>query len=218
MSDPWQTSESDAERQDKLAELAELQRRVEALERALDVEPAGSWPPRGYYTAYYATTGFLLGMFGAAVSLMFNILGSIAWSRFSGIDQHPLRLIQVYLTFPLGEAALGIDSGLTLTIGCCLYLATGALYGVLFHLALTRFTADRGLVARLALASVLSILVWVVNFYVLLSWLQPWLLGDNWIVRLVPWWVAGLTHLVFGWTMALLYPWGQYVPYQVESE
>jgi hypothetical protein len=31
-------------------------------------------------------------------------------------------------------------------------------------------------------------------------------LGGRWIIDLTPWWVAMLTHLVFGWTMALIYP------------
>jgi hypothetical protein len=38
--------------------------------------------------------------------------------------------------------------------------------------------------------------------------LQPALLGDNWIVRLVPWWVGLLTHLAFVWTMVAGEAWG----------
>ncbi|MBS0209539.1 MAG: hypothetical protein JSS27_11365 [Planctomycetes bacterium] len=207
-----------SERLRKLAELEELRTRITDLERELGASDESGWPPRGYYTAYYATTGFMLGIFGAAVSLIFNIIGSLVWSRYSGVEQSPLRLIQVYLTFPLGESALHIESVLTLAIGCCLYLATGMLYGIIFHLALTRWTADRGLMARLVFVSALSLAVWLVNFYGILSWLQPLLFGGDWIVRLVPWWVAALSHLVFGWTMVLVYPWGTYVPYQVETE
>jgi hypothetical protein len=48
----------------------------------------------------------------------------------------------------------------------------------------------------------------VVNFYLLLAPLQPLLLGGRWIAELIPWWVAALTHLIFGWTVALLYPHG----------
>ena len=39
----------------------------------------------------------------ALASLLFNVVGA------SLFDKHPLRLIQVYLTFPLGEKALGDD-------------------------------------------------------------------------------------------------------------
>ncbi len=66
--------------------------------------------------------------------------------------------------------------------------------------------------------SALSIAVWLVNFYLILAWLQPLLFGGNWIVTEVPAWVAALTHLVFGWTMVLVYPFGIYVPYRVQSE
>lgn len=215
MNSPQQSAE---DRQHKLAELHELRDRVAMIEQQLYAHEQNHYPPPGFYTAYYATTGFMLGMFGAATSLVFNIIGSLMWTRITGKEQSPLHLIQVYLTFPLGEAALKIDSGLTLAIGCCLYLGTGMVYGMIFQVLLTKWAADKSFAARIVLVSVLSLVVWVVNFYGILSWLQPWLFGGNWIVEMVPWWVAALTHLVFGWTMVLVYPWGTYVPYNVESE
>ena len=44
--------------------------------------------------------------------------------------------------------------------------------------------------------------------YAILAWLQPLLFGGRWIVdpARLPWWVAAATHLVFGWTIAILYP------------
>ena len=42
--------------------------------------------------------------------------------------------------------------------------------------------------------------------------------GGNWIVDTVPVWVGALTHLVYGWTMALVYPLGLYVPYRRQTE
>jgi hypothetical protein len=206
------------ERRQKTAELGALKERVEMLEGEL----AAMGPPRGgfqgYYTAYYATSGFMLGMFGACTSLLFNIVGSLLVSRGGAEEQHPLRLIQIYLTFPLGERALHMQSGLALAVGCCLYIATGMLLGMLFHLFLTRYTAGDSFVKRLAIVSVLSLAVWIVSFYGILSWLQPLLFHGRWIVDLIPPWVAAATHLVFGWTMVLVYPWGLYVPYQVESD
>jgi hypothetical protein len=89
---------------------------------------------------------------------------------------------------------------------------------VLFNLALSRLPEGASFGKRIALVSLLSLAVWLVNFYLLLSWLQPLLFGGNWIVRLVPWWVAALTHLVFGWTMVLVYPWGQFIPYRLKTE
>lgn len=201
------------EREEKARELESLRKRVAELETELEPAP-GHWQARGFYATYYATTGFMLGSFGAAASLLFNIVGSAL------IGQHPLKLIQVYLTFPLGEKALTpeFDTGVALAVGCCLYLATGMLFGIPFQVLLARFLPEGTLVSRLVLASVLGVLLWVVNFYGVLSWLQPWLLGGNWILTQIPVWVAVLTHLVYAWTMALVYPWGVYVPYRRPTE
>ncbi|GIW92522.1 MAG: hypothetical protein KatS3mg110_0563 [Pirellulaceae bacterium] len=194
-------------------ELEQLRRRVDQLESELSRQKP-LWQARGYYAAYYATTGSLLGLFGASASLLFNIVGSLL------VGQHPLRLIQVYLTFPMGDQALGIESGLALAIGCCLYLATGMILGIPFYMLLTWLAFRYGefdIKKRFLAATVFGILLWIVNFYAILSWLQPLLFGGNWIVRLVPWWVGALTHLVFGWTIALAYPLGLYKPYRPPS-
>ncbi|HTN78000.1 MAG TPA: hypothetical protein VL096_22265 [Pirellulaceae bacterium] len=202
----------------KQQELARLQARVAELERELTGEPpaTGEWMRSGYYLTYYATTGFFLGMLAALVSLMFNIVGS----SLAGKD--PLELIKVYLTFGLGEKARdpNFDDGLALAVGCCLYIATGMLLGILFQVVLTRYAAKGGLAQRLLWASGLAIVIWLVNFYLLLSWLQPLLFGGNWIVdnEVLPWWVAMATHLVFGWTMAIIYPLGLYQPYRLQTE
>ena len=106
------------------------------------------WRPSGYYTAYYATAGFVLGIFGAMASLLFNVIcAPIA-------GKTPLELIRIYLTFPLGEKALELSSagpggyavgdGVILAIGCCLYLGTGMLLGIPVYLALTRFAGKGG--------------------------------------------------------------------------
>jgi hypothetical protein len=63
---------------------------------------------------------------------------------------------------------------------------------------------------KFVVATIMGLGVWVVNFYLILSWLQPLLLGDNWIVRLVPVWVGALTHLSFAWTMLVGEFWGKF--------
>jgi hypothetical protein len=200
----------------KQRELEELRQRVAALESELGGQTAEPWQARDYYTAYYATAGFMLGMFGALTSLLFNVIGSVLYG------QHPLKLIQVYLTFPLGAKALSpqMDSGLALAIGCCLYIATGMILGIPFHLLMTRVTGGSpktSLTIRLAVATFFSLALWLINFYLILAWLQPLLFDGNWIVEEIPWWVAATTHLVFGWTMALVYPWGLYTPYRLQT-
>jgi hypothetical protein len=203
------------DRQAKEQELAKLQQRVNELQQDLEAPPE-HWQASGYYTAYYATTGAFLGMISAAASLLFNVIGA------SIADLPPLRLVQVYLTFPLGERALRpeYDTGIMLAVGCCLYLVTGLLLGVPFQLALARFAPRAGLLLRLAIATAVGILLWLFNFYAVLAWLQPLLFGGDWIVNpeFLPPWVAAATHLVFAWTMALIYPWGTYLPYRPQTE
>ena len=196
---------------DKLSELELLRSRVSELEVELHSKPP-HWQATEFYTAYYATTGFLLGMFGAVTSLLFNIVGSTL------VGNHPLKLIQVYLTFPLGERALQLNDGLTLAIGCCLYIGTGMLLGIPFHVILSWFTRGKSFGYRLAVGSALAVSMWFVHFYLILSWLQPLLFGGNWIVDQIPVWVGALTHLVYGWTMVLVYPLGEYVPYRRSTE
>lgn len=196
------------DRSAKQLELEALRERVRRLEAELAL-PNGAddtdWPPRGFYTTYFVLGGFVLGSIGAAASLLFNIVGSLL------VGQHPLQLIRVYLTFPLGDAALGVDSGLALAVGCCLYLFTGMVLGIPFHVVLNRWFANAPLVTRLVVASVMAVTLWLLNFYVLIATLQPALLSGDWIVREIPWWVAALTHLVFGWTMVLVQPLGRFI-------
>jgi hypothetical protein len=205
----------------KLQELEALRRRVRELEAEVRAAPTPKgWPPKVFYAEYYATTGFMLGMFGAAMSLLVNVIGAPV------VGKSPLQLIRVYLTFPLGEEALqlaadskqlyAIPDGVILALGCCLYLGTGMLLGIPFFVALVRLTEGRSFGYRMFVATALAAALWVVNFWCLLSWLQPLLLEGNWITdpKTLPPWVALLTHFVFGWTVAVLYPWGKFRAYE----
>ncbi len=200
----------------KRLELRELRSRIAELERELGTEPKGSEWMRSSYPTYYATTGFFLGMVGALASLVFNIGGAVLAGK------HPLQLIKVYLTFGLGEKALdpNINDGLALTIGICLYIATGMLLGIPFQVVLSRYAPHASLGVRLLWATGLALAIYVFNFYLLLSWIEPLLFGGNWIIdqQYLPWWVAVATHLVFGWTMAIVYPLGTFQPYRLQTE
>ena len=203
--------------EDKQKRLHELKAELAQLEQELGDQDPAVWQPAetDYYGFYHATTGLILGIAGAIASLLFNVVGSIA------VGQHPLRLIQVYLTFPLKEQALSEDfgSGMVLAIGCCLYIGTGMVLGVLFQMAFARFTPNANLQTRLVLATVLGLLLWAINFYLVIAWLQPLLFGGNWITdpEILPPWVGAATHLVFAWTMAWLYPWGKFKGYRRPS-
>jgi hypothetical protein len=205
--------------------LEDLRRQVAALEAELAASGDDSqWHPEKFYSAFYATVGFMLGGVAAMASLLLNVVGSTIAGK------HPLEIIRVYLTFPLGDQALNlasaegghyvIDDGMILALGCCLYIGTGMVLGALFHWLLSLLTQRSGGGARLVWSTVLAVVIWVVNYYMILSWLQPMLFGGNWITdpKILPWWVALGTHLVFGWTMALMAPWGRFVPYLRPTE
>ena len=147
----------------KKARLAALQAETARLEAEVDAEEfgaaVGSWAKQGYYLTYYATAGSFLGMVAALVSLMFNIIGA------SVAGKDPLQLIRVYLTFGLGAKALdpAFDNGLALAMGCVLYIATGMLLGIVFHVILTRYASTAGLGGRIAWATAIAVAVWLVN-------------------------------------------------------
>lgn len=208
--------------QQKQELLTSLKAQVASLEAELAASDVpGPWSPKTFYSGYYATVGFVLGGFAAMVSLLFNVIGS------SVAGKYPLEIIRVYLTFPLGAKALEvgsqadkqhfvIDDGMILALGCCLYIGTGMVLGSVFHWVIARFAENKPMSAKLILGTVLGAIVWFVNYYLILSWLQPALFGGNWITdnSLLPWWVALATHVVFGWSMALMAPFGAYVPYK----
>jgi hypothetical protein len=185
---------------------------IRRLEAEAATEPGASeWPPSGFYLTWHLMVGMVLGALGAAVSLGANLVGAPLFGR------QPFDLIRIYLTFPMGGRALDLADAPVLAIGCVLYLVTGAVLGILFHLVLAVYFKDASSGRRFAIATVMGLALWIVNFYLILSWLQPVLLGGNWIVSMVPWWVGLLTHLAFAWTMAVGENWGQFERLRNES-
>ena len=102
-----------------------------------------------------------------------------------------------------------------LFVGCSLYLITGALYGAGFQLGMRTFFPDVSTPKLWQLATVFGLAIWLFNFYGVLSWLQPLLLGGNWIVSMVPIWVALLTHLSFAWFLAIGHGWNRRSPHGI---
>ncbi|MBD3671993.1 MAG: hypothetical protein HUJ26_00580 [Planctomycetaceae bacterium] len=203
------------------SELEQLRSREREIERLLNEQQASKgWSPQGYYGTYYALTGSLLGLIAAMVSLLLNVVGSVVAGKGSALE-----LIRVYLTFPLGEKALllsqgektigAIGDGMILAFGCCLYLFTGMLLGVPIYMALARFVPNANAVLRVLFGAILGLIVWGINFYGILSWLQPLLFEKAFITsgEYLPPWVAAVTHAVFGVTIAAMYPLGEFHQY-----
>ena len=223
------------ELESKLQELDKIKAHIEKLENEIAAAQRGpGWRATSYYGAYYATAGSVLGILGALASLAVNLLGARLFDK----SKDALQLIRVYLTFPLGQKALklteqlpqegqtpiyAVSDRVIFALGLSLYVATGMILGIPVYIALSKLAAKGGLGKRLIVASVVSLLIWIVMFYGILSWLQPLLVEEepgNWITNnsYLPWWVAAATHLVFGWTVALLYPLGEYRPYHRLTE
>jgi hypothetical protein len=195
------------------ASAAALERELEQLEaRAAEVRArlvggaVGPWWPEQFYAAYHIVVGSMLGLIAAGASLLFNIVGSLMTGR------EPLQLIKIYLTFPLGEKALSSENGVALSTGVLLYLATGMAVGAVMHAIGQRWFALAPLARRMVLATVAGLVLWLVNYYAILTWLQPLLFGGSWIVRQIPPPVAAATHLVFTWTLTLLAFLGRFEP------
>lgn len=195
------------DRPSKIDEIESLRSRLSELERELHAAHSHAvWTPPQYYAAYEMLGGMVLGLVAAAASLLFNIVGAAM------VGKHPLELIRVYLTFPLGESALLLEHGFALAAGVCLYMGTGMFGAIPIHMLLARFARNRPFFARLAFATALGVGVWIINYYCLIAWLQPWLIGGNWILERIPVPVAVITHLIFAWVVALLGPWVQFSP------
>ncbi|MCA9050290.1 MAG: hypothetical protein KDA89_16255, partial [Planctomycetaceae bacterium] len=174
------------DQQSKQQQLAALKSQVAALEADLAASPElDQWNHDQFYGTYYGTVGFVYGGIAAMVSLLLNVV----CAPIAGKD--PLEIIRVYLTFPLGQRALElatesgnqhvVSDGMILALGCCLYIGTGMVLGVLFHWVICRFALTKSVAVRLMWGTGLAVVVWLVNFYGILSWLQPALFKGNWI-------------------------------------
>lgn len=196
-------------REEKIRRIQELQAETSALISTLEEEktskyPDETWPPKTFYLWYHIMTGSILGGFGAIGSLLFNVVGSVIF------DKNPFELIKVFMTFPMGQNALTTDSSTVLIIGIMLYVVTGALYGIVFEVIMAKYFKNSARGQRVLAAIVLGLVIWIVNFYGILSWLQPMLFGGDWIISAIPFWVAALTHVVFALTMVIIGEWGHF--------
>ena len=142
--------------------------------------------------------GLIYGTLAASVALSMHVIGS------SFLGEDPLRLVRVYLSFGLGEQALDLPAGPAVALGCVLYLATGALLGSVVYLILAGPLSTWSLPRRALASAAMGIGMWLLNAYALLSWVQPLMVGEAWIVDAIPWWLGAVTHLVFVATVFLL--------------
>ena len=178
------------------------------LEARLLAPPASpGWPPHGFYLTFYVVAGTMIGILGSLVSFLFHVVGSLL------VNQDPLMFLRVYGTVFLGEKALTTDDLTFFMLVAVVHFSVGAIAGAVFHVGVNWLVPDRP-VAQIALGALYGLLMWLVNFYGVLIWLQPRLVGQPFVLNLMPAWVAALTHVIYGLTLGLLQPLGRFTPYR----
>ncbi len=179
---------------------------LEAKLSALPGEQRG-WPPPGFYMTFYVVAGLTLGTIAAIASFIFNVFGSLI------VAQDPMKILRVYGTFFIGQDALTTDNLNFLMLVLLTHMIVGALGGAVFHVIINRNFADQSRRQKLLYAALFGCAIWLINFYGIISWLQPLLVGQAYILRLMPFWVAALTHIFYGLALGLLQPLGRFIPY-----
>jgi len=179
-------------------------RKIEELEEELEqlARPGPAWIPERFYTAYHALAGIVIGALAAWISLALNALGSLI------LLGDPFRLMKYYATIFTGDLTEA-NRAAELMVAIGIHTITGSLCGAPIHVVASRYFPGRGLITRVAWGVLLGLVMWVVNFYAVLSWLQPLLVGRFYIGE-IPIWVAALTHVSFAVTVLVLQPLGEF--------
>lgn len=171
---------------------------------------AAPWPPKGFYLTYYVVAGLLIGILGSLTSFLCNVVGSLL------LEKDPLLFLRVYGTVFLGPKAMVTDDLNFFMLVAVVHFSVGAIAGAVFHVLVNFYVPDRGGL-QIGLGVLYGLLMWVLNFYVAIVWLQHELYGTAYVLQLMPAWVAALTHVVYGLTLGLLQPLGRFVPYRVQE-
>lgn len=194
-------------REEALHEIEQHRAAIIDLEAQLREPVTHSWPPVGFYLTFYIVAGATIGILGSVTSFAFNVLGSLL------VKQDPLLFLRVYGTVFLGAKALTTDDLNFFMLVAVVHFSVGASAGAVFQVFISRFVPDRPAL-QIVLGGVYGLLMWVVNFYLIITWLQPRLVGQAYVLELMPIWIAALTHLIYGLTLGVLQPLGRFVPYR----
>jgi hypothetical protein len=194
-------------RQEILQQIEAHRAAIVDLEAQLREPATATWPPVGFYLTFYIVAGTTIGILGSVTSFLFNVIGSLL------VRQDPLYVLRVYGTIFLGGKALVTEDLNFFMLVAVVHFSVGASAGAVFHVLVNRFVPDQPLL-QILLGGLYGLVMWVVNFYLVIAWLQPLLVGEPYILELMPFWVAALTHVVYGLTLGFLQPLGRFVPYR----
>jgi cytochrome c oxidase cbb3-type subunit 2 len=194
-------------RDEILREIDRHRAEIATLEARLGASSDASWPPEGFYLTFYVVSGMIIGILGSLTSFLFNVVGALL------LNEDPLRFLRVYGTVFLGARALATDDLNFFMLVAVVHFSVGAAAGAVFHVFVNRFVPGR-YVLHILLGAAYGVLMWFVNFYVVIAWLQPRLVGEAYVLQLMPVAVAVLTHVVYGVTLGILQPLGRFVAYR----
>lgn len=194
-------------REEALRAIEQHRAAIARLEADLGQPVSPSWPPAGFYFTFYIVAGLILGILGSTTSFLFHVVGSLL------VNQNPLLFLRVYGTVFLGSKALTTEDLNFFMLVAAVHFSVGASAGAVFQVLISRFVPDRPFV-QIAWGAAYGLLMWIVNFYLVLSWLQPVLVGQPFVLQLMPAWVAALTHVIYGLTLGVLQPLARFVPYR----
>ena len=174
-----------------------LEARIQAMETRPD-----SWPE--FYFVYYCVAGLMIGVIGALTSFFFNVIGSMM------VHQDPMQLIRVFGTFFVGEEALITQDLNFLMLVLMSHFSVGSVGGAVYHVVINKHFVDRSYEWKLMMGVAWGLAIWIGSFYLVISWVQPMMVGKAYILEMIPFWVAALTHIVYGLTIRLLEPIGRF--------
>jgi hypothetical protein len=157
--------------------------------------------------------GVLAGTIVSIYAALFTFAANVVGASIMGLN--PFELLRVYATFFMGGSPIdgAPDIGVVLGMAMGLHLATAAIVGMPLYVVHDALFRRHGFKRRAVHGLWLGIVMWLVNYYALLSWLQPLTLrligapgeASPFILQTMPPWVAALTHICFA-EIVLLVP------------
>ena len=149
-----------------------------------------------WHSLYFATVGAFAGFLAALTVLAADVVSARA------LGYAPFMLLRYYATLHEGSAALLMSDWTFFLSAFFMHLAIGSILGAVFVAAVSGREPFQKLSHYLGAGVLFGLTIWLVNFYLLLSWIQPLINGRSYILENIPWWVAACTHALYGITVA----------------
>ena len=151
---------------------------------------------RQWRAMYFGTIGAVAGFLGSLAMIAADILAAQVMGK------PPFMMLRVYATLRDGAGALSLSDWTSFLSAFVMHLALGSALGAIFALSFSGRARYQSAGHYLSAGLVFGLSIWIINFYLLLSWIQPLINGREYILSNIPWWVAAITHALYGLTLA----------------